>query len=362
MKNYLKLILLFTVSGILLLTVISYLLDPYGIYAKSTDAFPRKVSAADKGRTVKPYQALHAKPFTVIVGNSRVEIGMPTEHAFYQGKPVYNMGLPGAGINMQFAYAMHAINSNDTVKQVVIALDFLDFTSRKDKILSSSDSSNWEWRLKGLKSEKFNDKRSYIAERTSLLFSLSALTDSVKTVLFQERNVNALNHYGFNDGRVYYFHVENEGFGALYQQKEQELDLRLSSQQLVFSEQSYHLQELDSFITELKKRDITIYLMINPYQQPYLDQLTKHKLDEHLAKWKIEMTSLASKHQLVLFDFAIPSYLVTDVVDPKSKLASDSNYFWEPSHYRHMFGELILSTLQSRNCSNLCKKPIPTTQ
>lgn len=356
MKHYLKFMLLFIISGLLLLCAATYLLDPYGIYAHVDDAFPRKVSAADKGRTVKPYQALKSTPFTVLVGNSRIEIGMPVEHAFYQAKPVYNMGLPGASINMQYGYAMHAINSSSSVKQVVIAVDFLDFTSRADNIATSTDNSSWQWRLQGLNSESFADKRRYIAEQISLLFSLSALTDSVKTIVAQQHNVNALNRFGFNDGRVYNFHVVSEGFGALYRQKTQELDQRLGSQQLVFNRQSYHLSELDRFITELKQQNIAVYLLINPYQQPYLDQLAKYHLDEHFAAWKAQMAQLAKQHQLPLFDFAISSTLVTDVVAPNSKVAEDSPYFWEPAHYRPAFGDLMLNSLLKNNCHKICKK------
>lgn len=355
MKNYLRFMLVFIVSGLLLLCAASYLLDPYGIYAHYKDIFPRKVAAADKGRTVKPYQTLISKPFTLLVGNYRVEIGMPPEHAFYQGKTVYNMGLPGASISMQYGYAMHAINQSASVKQVIIALNLLDFTSRAENIVTKIDNSGWQWRLEALNSESFADKRRYLAEMISLFFSLTALTDSVKTIVAHQSNVNALNRFGFNDGRVYHFHVANEGFGALYQQKAQEIDQRLGSQQLVFNRHSYHLAELDSFITQLKKQNIAVYLLINPYQQPYLDQLTEHKLEQHLYDWKEQMIQLAKQHQLALLDFAISSSLVTDVVEPNSKVAEDSPYFWEPAHYRPAFGDLILNSLLMNNCHQICK-------
>lgn len=354
MKRYLFLLMAFSAGAFLLLSTINYFIDPYGIYQLEHDYFPRKVAAADKGRTVKPYQALNVKPHTVLVGNSRVEIGMPVVHAFYQNKPVYNMGLPGAGLSMQYAYARHVINNSNSVKQVVIALDFLDFTSRPDNIITSTDNSNWLWRLQGFDSKHLSDKRRYVAEQISLLFSLSALTDSVKTVVAQNHNLNALNLHGFNDGKLYHFHVANEGFGALYQQKLQELDQRLSSQPLIFSHQSYHLHELDSFITELKQQNIAVYLLINPYQQPYLSKLTQYQLDDHLQNWKTQLAKLAMNHGLSLFDFAITSSLVTQIVDPASKTAADSRYFWEPAHYRPAFGELILESLLKADCEQLC--------
>ena len=262
----------------------------------------------------------------------------------------------GAGINMQYAYALHAIDQHQSIKQVVIAVDFLDFTSDPDKVLRQTDNSSWYWRLHGFNSSNLQSKRRYIAERISLLFSLSALTDSTKTVLAQQRNINALNRFGFNDGRVYYFHVQNEGFAALYQQKAQEMQQRLSAKQWIFTPQSYHLNQLDSFITRLKQQNIAVYLLINPYQQPYLDMLHQHDLDADFAHWKQQVAKLAIQHQLTLFDFAILSPLVTQVVDLNSKNAEHSPYFWEPAHYRPAFGNLILNALLQQQCETLCQQ------
>ncbi|WP_333609373.1 hypothetical protein [Arsukibacterium sp.] len=115
------------------------------------------------------------------------------------------------------------------------------------------------------------------------------------------------------------------------------------------------MTELDRFITQLKQQDIAVYLLINPYQQPYLDQLTEYQLDQHLGNWKAQMIQLAKHHQLPLFDFAINSKLVTDVVAPNSKVTEDSPYFWEPAHYRPAFGDLILNSLLKNNCHHVCK-------
>lgn len=356
MNNYMKCIIVFSSSVLFIICLASYLIDPYGVYILYKDSFPRKVAAADKGRTVKPYQVLNTSPFTLLVGNSRVEIGMPDEHPFYQGKPVYNMGLPGASINMQYSYALYSINNNSSVKQVVISVDFLDFTSREEEIILSPVDQDWRWRLKGFSSESFADIRRYTSERISMLFSQSAIFDSIKTVAAQKSNVNSLNRFGFNDGRLYHFHVKNEGFGALYRQKEQELDKRLSSQNLVFTEKSYHLRTLEKFINELIKKEIKVYLFINPYQYPYLNKLSQYNLDSHFENWKIQLAKLAARYNLNLYDFAIYSPIVTEtIVSPSSKNIDHSKYFWEPSHYRPALGELILFILQHGDCAEHCE-------
>lgn len=355
MHRYLQLVLLFITAGLILLLAFSYWLDPYGIYSSSSAAFPRKVAAADKGRTVKPYQVMHSAPYTLLVGNSRVELGMPLQHPFYREQPVYNMALPGANIAMQYAYAQHAIKNNKSVQQVVIALDFLDFVSASNDILTAMDNSRWSWRLTTDNAAKeFADSKRYYAERISLLFSLTAIVDSIETIILQHNNVNALNKFGFNDGKSYLFHVAAEGFGAIYQQKADELDTKLSKQPLIFSNRSYHLKTLDNFITQLKQNHIAVFLLINPYQKPYLDKINQYQLEQHFFNWKQALATLAVQQQLVLYDFAIRSPLVNEVVATQSHTPQDSPYFWEPAHYRPAFGTLILDSLLTGNCHDLC--------
>lgn len=356
MKPYLKFMTFFILATLFIICAASYVVDPYGIYSHQTNLFPRKVAAADKGRTVKPYQASDAKPYTVLIGNSRIEIGMPVAHAFYLDKPVFNMGLPGANVALQYDYARHVVEKSDTVRQVVIALDFLDFTSDIDTTAPSSiDKHQWSWRLQGLTSDTLTDKRQYLAERISLLFSLSAISDTVSTVVNQHRNINALDINGFNDGRLYHFHVKNEGYGALYQQKRNELETRLRTKPQTFHLQSYQITELLQFIEQLKQRNIAIYLIINPYQEPYLNILQQFNFNDAFLAWKATMHQIAQKHDLLLFDFAIESEPVLSVVSAQSTDINDSEYFWEPAHYKTLFGEQILDALRSEACHELCK-------
>lgn len=364
MKKYLLLLLLFTLAVSTVAAVFSYLTDPYGIYRHSTKTswFVRKVAAPDKGRTIKPYQAMQTNPATLLIGNSRVEVGMPVQHAFYQQADVYNLGLPGAGIAMQYDYAWHVIRSRGSVRQVVIALDFLDFTSSENNISTEADRSRWQQRLQYHLANPDTAQHHYgfiLQERLSLLLSTTALTDAIYTVFAQTQKTNALNAQGFNDGGVYYQQVASEGFSVLYQQKAAELTQRLAAETLFVTGKSHHFNTLHSFISLLKAEQIDIFLLINPYQQPYLANLEQHQLTAELQLWKQQLVQLAKQHQLTLYDFAIASPPVTEVVNLSSKNAADSVYFWEPSHYRPALGSLMLDVLHSGQCQQqyrLCDK------
>lgn len=353
MNSYLRLLSFFLLTGFVLVSASSYLIDPYGLRSNTADLFQRKVAAADKGRTIKPYQVKGTVPFTLLVGNSRVEIGMPAQHAFYQQQPVYNMGLPGAGVAMQYDYARHVIALHDSVKQVVIALDILDFTST-DSVPLTDVNRNWAWRLSTAPDSWHTHWRQF-SEQLGLLFSLSAINDSLYTVLWQNADVNALNRSGFNDGGIYQYQVKHEGFAALYRQKDAELSQRLQHQALAFNLQSYQMRELDQFISSLKEKGIQPYLLINPYQKPYLQLLAQYQLQDDLIAWKAALAELAAQHQLPIYDFAIASDITDGVVELSSHNEADSPYFWEPAHYRPALGTLMLDALMQQQCDKLCR-------
>lgn len=351
MKRYLWSFLLFL---LLLLTVgfsSSWLIDPYALYQQADSAlFKRKTAAADKGRTIKSYQVRQRDVVSLIVGNSRVELGMPQNHPFYGG-PVFNMGLPGASVLMQYDYAWHAVNTNPTLKQVLLAVDFVDFLG--SKAIEQSWDGNWQYRLDyrlgdGTTLLPLNRQRSF--EKLSLLFSQDALVDGVMTALQQKRDVNALNYSGFNDGALYRHAVRTESYAALYQQKQQELRARLAKPALVMVDNSAALQALQRFVSLLREQQIAVVLFINPYQQPYLDAIQQAGLADEMLRWKQQIIDIAKSHTIDLYDFAVPSLPVTLPAPLQSRQPDDNRYFWEPAHYKTQLGELMLNAMQQQQC------------
>ena len=158
MKHYLQ---TFCIAFLLMLVSGSawiWLVDPYALYPQEKEVlFPRKTAASDKGRNIKSYQVEKQSFESLIIGNSRVELGLPKSHSFYLGK-VFNMGLPGAGVMMQYDFGWHAIKSTGSVRQVLVAVDFLDFLSVSP--WDGSWNGNWQFRLK----YRIGDKTDFVLQ------------------------------------------------------------------------------------------------------------------------------------------------------------------------------------------------------
>lgn len=359
----------FLISLLLLVAAIAgftYLINPYAVFSAGplADVMSRKTAAADKGRSIKSYQALVQQPEVLLVGNSRVEIGLPAQHPIYQGK-VFNLGLPGAGVLMQYDYAWHVVKSTVKVKKIFLAVDFVDFLTSESA--AKPLVGNWQGRLNYQLSQAHTPVTNRWVqgkEQLSFLLSQSAFIDTFLTLIQQKSDVNALSEHGFNDGRLYHHIVRTEGFAVLYQQKQQELTDRLANTALKVQADSTGFQALELFLQLLAEQDVEVTLFVNPYHYPYLDVIQQSGLQGEFERWKDFISAVAQKRQLSLYDFSIASELVMAPLQDSSRDIGDNKYFWEPAHYRQAMGVLMLDAMQAGNCQvqaegrmvEICKK------
>lgn len=136
MKRYLLMWL--GATGALLVSVasINLVVDPYGLF-RVVDAAgfnAVKPKAGLHGATAKAYQVLRANPRTLILGNSRAEVGFAPDFAGWPaaGRPVFNLALPGTGPSTTLDYLQHAIahaadGNAPRIERVVWGVDFPDF-------------------------------------------------------------------------------------------------------------------------------------------------------------------------------------------------------------------------------------------
>jgi hypothetical protein len=75
---------------------------------------------------VKPYQVRRIKPDAIILGSSRAEVALDPQHPGWDGKNVFNFGLPSATSYEVMLAFLHA-QSVAPLKQAVIGLDFFGF-------------------------------------------------------------------------------------------------------------------------------------------------------------------------------------------------------------------------------------------
>jgi len=351
-----------TLLGITLLTLVlvsfaNWLIDPFGRYWSPTITGFNEVKPAsvNRVRVTKAYRAVEVAPEVVLVGNSRVEMGLDPRFSVFSASRVYNIAMPGASVGMQVDYALNTIYATGTVKRLIVGVDFLDFLERAsffDQPATDSEEPGYRRRLLHITAADFEKRWYSWREQASLIFSLDSFYAGLLTFASRNSNPSVIDEYGFNTAQDYVGIIRKEGVNALFVQKITELGANLSSApRLIASHDgkrySPSFDHLRRLLDETDKLGIEVTLFINPYHFSYLYLLADVGLIDEFWRWKVLLTQQLSEravHAPVLWDFSIFSDPVLEPV-PMDRPKTAMTWYWEPAHYRRELGDRMLEVM-----------------
>lgn len=340
----------------------NYLVDPYGLFGtRRVSGFNElKPTASERVRVIKPYMASRAKPKVVIGGNSRPEMGLNPQSACWKetDQPVFNTGIPGAGVFMQTRYVQHAVESGKA-KRVLFGVDFLDFLVDASRPTGEIDwnrlGKSFDGRLKPGSGYGYGISLQQGKDVFSGLFSLIAMGDSFVTVATQRDKDSATRREdGFNPALDYRPIIRNEGQAVLFRQKNLEVKKRLQQNEIgvldVHGQPTMPLQALRRLLEWANTHDVDVVLFINPYHIDYLIQIDMAGKWPLLEEWKRQLTNIAAEYAVPLWDFNAVDQYSTELPPSPGDKRSELQWFWEPAHYRPDLGDLMLAAMLDRQC------------
>lgn len=352
--------------GLALAGVANYVIDPYGMFEVARiDGLNRIKPAADtRVVTAKNYQVLSAAPRTVILGNSRPEMGLdPANECWSAGEqPVYNISLPGQSLYRQVRYGQHAMAAGN-VDTVMLGLDVLDFLVDRNRPERSGpgwpdprqETRAWLVKPDGQADSGFLLDR--LDDGFRAVMSVQALADSIQTVLQQKNpDVATRTALGFNPGdRTYGAIIRNEGVKILFDQKNQNIAARLTEQALFMTTVdgglSPDLAVLKGFLAYARLKNVRVIPFINPYHADYMMLIDRAGLWDEFDAWRREVTRIvAESGHGPLWDFNGFNAYTTEGLSDIASRGEALSWFWEPSHYRSELGDIMLSRMLRRDC------------
>lgn len=336
----------------------NWFIDPFGMYWSPiiTSVNEVKPEAGTRSRIAKAYQVHKAAPQILIVGNSRVEMGLDPNSSAFSGKQVYNQGMPGAHLIMQVDYAIDAIEKNQSIEQVIMGVDFLDFLLNAQQLSSNHQQQNetirarYQFRLSISDSSTSAYTYQRLKEKLAMVFSLDALAASIQTIAKQNATASSITALGFNTADSYRDIMQTEGIQPLFSQKLNEISTRLNSDLVIRTQKgipySPKFSHLGRLIATASKHNIKLTLFINPYHYSYLHTLADKGQWQNFMLWKqLLQHYIASQNSTVaLWDFSSFNEVINEAV-PLDKPKSYMQWFWEPAHYKRELGERMLATL-----------------
>lgn len=341
------------------IAIFNWFIDPFGMFWSPQVERVNlvKPEAGKRSRITKAYQVNEIKPDILIVGNSRVEIGLNPNNNNFNGKVVYNQGMPGASVAMQVDYALDAIANNETIEQLFVGVDFLDFLLSEKQVLNFKTKNNslgqtkYDFRLISQdKSPLASIAR--LKEKLTMMFSLDAFSASINTIFQQKSMTSSLSALGFNNARSYVSIMNSEGIKPLFKQKLHEISTRLTSKPWVIKVQetapySPTFAHLGRLIKVAKEKQVDITFFINPYHFSYLHTLADNNQWSNFQVWKktlVNYLSVTQGKEFILWDFSGESDFVNEAV-PLTNPKQQMQWFWEPAHYKKELGDKLVARL-----------------
>ncbi|MDE1464940.1 hypothetical protein [Spartinivicinus poritis] len=342
--------------------LLNWVVDPYLLFGspRISGVNYYKADINNYVRVTKAYQPL-TKPWnTLIVGNSRVEMGLDPNHQCFQDRLVYNLAVPGSSVKMQLHYALNLIYQNN-IKEIYLSVDFTDF------LINQADYDNQQKSrrlntIKRMKYTKYGDKNTkyqwqYLVDNYRSLLSLDALTSSLKTVIQQIPTASDRTNSGFNPARDYFTVINTEGAVALFSQKLPQLADRLSRPKYLFDKagnRSIEFDELAMFLQIAKEKQIRIKVFTNPFHNDYWNLIDQYKLTTKYQQWHqmlLDVLAAAEHPSLAFWDFANDRRFGNEQPTMVKTKGEALHWFWEPSHYRKPLGDIMLNVMNQPYCN-----------
>lgn len=361
-RRYVNLVLIVSITLIAGAALFNALIDPYSMFGSPRIAGLNSLKpyAGDRGRTAKIHQVTRIRPTTVIVGNSRPEMGLNPDLTCWPDthKPVFNLALPGLTLYKQVRYSQHAI-ANSSVKRIFMGVDFSDFLTTSARHDPSLWPSPQESEVKLSVDAFARPRRRFAIDRFVDQFrasvSLGTLANSTSTIMLQRRQwLETRTVSGFNPAEgIYVPIVSSEGVRTLFSQKNQEMATRFAPAQTLFNDGtkwSSEFEALKRLGAQSQHAGIELVLFINPYHSEYLLLLDSAGHWPLFEQWKTQLVQTAALYDSPVWDFSTFDYHATELVSELPDKNKSLRWFWEPAHYRQELGTLMLSQMLEAPC------------
>jgi len=357
MKRYLRAWLL--VAGLLMVLVALFNIwvDPHDLSGRERVPGLNGVKPRAAALT-KAHQILNAQPRTLILGNSRAEVGLNPRDAAWPAaaQPVYNLALPGRGIEATILYLEHALaaaRQHGTRPGLIVwGLDFVDFLAdpvqRPVEWSFEKDGSYLQATPRLAWQEAFQRGRD-IAKAS---LTLGGTIDSVQTVLFQGDPFAAdLDRNGFNPMRDYVKLARDEGYHALFAQKD------ASNMRSYFSRPrdltdaqgrpALGFEQLSKVLRLCREQGIEVRLLLYPYHAHFLEIIRMTGHWEAYERWKQQLVTLVESNEpgVRLYDFGGYSEFTTEAIPAAGDRRSTVRWYWEAGHFKSELGHEVLARI-----------------
>jgi hypothetical protein len=307
-KEYYKfnsILVLSVISPLFLVGGFNIFIDPYSFYHSKTFSQINKIKPEQdaNSRLYKAMDIRRKKPSILLLGSSRVEMGLDVNNILFQkNNSTYNLGLQAVNTYEMLRYFEYALEQQPKLKQVIIGVDFFMFNKYLDNRQDFDES-----RLKA---------ELPVQDILNTSLSLDALLSSKETL------VANLNNKVIQSKTIDKFKFWLRAF--------------LSRPELYrkYSLSQDRFDSLKKIIEICYQKNIDIEIFISPTHATESEAIRVARLWSTYEKWKQELVKITP-----IWDFSNYNSVTIEPID------NNMNYYIDSSHYNRNTGNLILSRI-----------------
>ena len=302
---------------------LNLIVDPYALFNSPVyDGFNQnKEGMRHKVRSIKPLAVAVQRPKTLIMGSSRVWMGIDPQHPLLQDySPVYNYGVDLSRIREIQLMLDHAIKNSD-IKRVILGLDFFMFNSLQR--------TNYGF------DEKLVSKQINIFDFIPMIFSVNSTIDSFRVLKYIRQDVLLKSFlrngyrppYG-SDGKPDIKSYKNFHYYTNWIFLTPTPNQTLYYSKMLVDEEVFN--EFKKIIILCVNNHIDLKLYISPAHATLEGEGIKALGKEvDFENWKRRITKIAFQYNIPLWDFGGYNSVTTEPVRTPMMFYSDSSHFTE---------------------------------
>ena len=328
MRPYRRYLLLFGAVAALQLAIVgsfNLVSDPFDLWSMPRIAGlnDQKPGESDDDMRAKAVGIVRVQPRTVLLGTSRVDLGLDPAHPALQPLgPVYNAAVVGGNMHVIRRYFDHWIATTADPKRAVIGLDFFAFNANlppppifdedrlERRFVSLSDANLALFSRAALDASMRSFSASLTGSALSQVRADGLLTDTDMERLARARGM---------DDRI-------AVSVALY--------LNGADRFANFTISEAAIDDLRAIVEESRRRKIDLRLFVPPEHVLLTEALVQRGLMCAFLDWKKRVAEIAP-----YWDFSGYNAITTEPVGRSMK------YYWDASHFRASVGNWILSRM-----------------
>ncbi|MEX2618069.1 MAG: hypothetical protein WD767_18430 [Alphaproteobacteria bacterium] len=345
--QFLRTVLVGTILLLLSVAGFNLVIDPYGLYGFAIDGVNvRKPQSRTHILLGKQQRLIRAQPDTVILGNSRADLGLDPESPYWPKDfgTVFNFAIPGEamyGTVRRYDFARHHV----PVRQFILPLDLMDFLIKK-----AADPAT------GFPLPNQPGLFSFQSLMETLL-SKAALLDSILTIL-RQRDPFAVDvtPLGFNPAKDFIPVIRLEGHHTVETQKlyaNFDNFLRLAPDLLrTDGTEAEPLQWLRILLDDAREQNFGITILFYPVHANLLDVYDVTGRWTALEELKRIVVEIVSEQQAknpawraAVWDFADYSEYAAEPFPLRDDRTAQMQWYWESGHFKAALGDLMLQRM-----------------